>query len=53
MKKIYLKSMVFGLAVLALASCSDPGDEITSIVYGRNFSPTSFEANVRNRTMLN
>lgn len=50
MKKIYLKSMVFGLAALALASCSDPGDEITEIAYSRNFSPTSFEANVRNRT---
>ena len=50
MKKIFLKSIVFGLAALALASCSDPDDEITSITYGRNFSPTSLEAKVRNRT---
>ena len=50
MKQIFLKSIVFGLATLALASCSEPGDEITSITYSRNFSPTSFEAKVRNRT---
>jgi hypothetical protein len=50
MKKIFLKSMVFGLATLALASCSEPGDEITSVEYSRNFSPTSVEAKVRNRT---
>jgi hypothetical protein len=50
MKKIFLKSIVFGLAALAIASCSEPGDEITSITYSRNFSPTSLEAKVRNRT---
>ena len=52
MKKIYLKSIVFGLATVALASCSDVADEITSIVYNRNFSPTSVEAKVRNRTNI-
>ena len=50
MKKIFIKSIVFGLATLAMASCSQPGDEITSITYSRNFSPTSLEAKVRNRT---
>ena len=52
MKKKYLKSIVFGLATVALASCSDVADEITSIVYNRNFSPTSVEAKVRNRTNI-
>lgn len=50
MKKIFLKSIVFGLAALTIASCSEPGDEITSVTYSRNFSPTSLEAKVRNRT---
>jgi hypothetical protein len=50
MKKIFSKLMVFGLAIMALASCSEPGDEITEINYKRNFSPTNFEAKVRNRT---
>lgn len=50
MKKIFSKLMVFGLALMALASCSEPGDEITEINYKRNFSPTNFEAKVRNRT---
>lgn len=35
---------MLGLGVLTLASCSDPMDEITSLVVGRNFSPTNFEA---------
>ena len=52
MKKIYIKSIVLGLATVALASCSDVADEITSIVYNRNFSPTSVEAKVRNRTNI-
>ena len=52
MKKIYFKSIVLGLATVALASCSDVADEITSIVYNRNFSPTSVEAKVRNRTNI-
>lgn len=52
MKKKYFKSIVLGLATVALASCSDVADEITSIVYNRNFSPTSVEAKVRNRTNI-
>ena len=50
MNKLYIKSIIFGLATLALTGCSEPADEITSIEYSRNFSPTSFEAKVRNRT---
>jgi len=50
MKKLYIKSIVFGLAAVALASCGNPGDELTSIQYSRNFSPTGVEAKVRNRT---
>lgn len=52
MRKLYFKSIVLGLATVALASCSDVADEITSIVYNRNFSPTSVEAKVRNRTNI-
>lgn len=37
-------------AALALASCSDPMDEITSLITGRNFSPTNFTAKVKNKT---
>ena len=50
MKQKYFKSIVLGLATVALASCGDVADEITSIIYNRNFSPTSVEAKVRNRT---
>ena len=50
MNKLYIKSILFGLLTLALTGCSEPADEITSIEYARNFSPTSFEAKVRNRT---
>ena len=52
MKQIRIKNIVLGLATVALASCSDVADEITSIVYNRNFSPTSVEAKVRNRTNI-
>jgi len=50
MKKIHIKSVIFGLAALALTACGEPADELTSASYPRNFSPTSFEAKVRNRT---
>lgn len=52
MKQIKIKNIVLGLAAVALASCSDAADEITSIIYNRNFSPTSVEAKVRNRTNI-
>ena len=50
MKKIFVNSIVFGLAALAVTSCSEPADEITTISFSRNLSPTSVEAKVRNRT---
>ncbi len=50
MKKIFFKSILFGLTAVTLAACSEPNDELTSVTYDRNFSPTSVEAKVRNRT---
>ena len=50
MKAINIKLIMLGLATLALASCGDVADEITSVIYGRNFSPTDLEARVVNRT---
>lgn len=44
MKKIFFKSIIFGLGVMSLTACSDAADEITSIIYGRNFSPVGLEA---------
>ena len=44
MKKSIFYSCLFGLGALAVSSCGNPMDEITSIIYGRVFSPTDFEA---------
>lgn len=44
MKRTFIYACMLGLGALTLASCSDPMDEITSLVVGRNFSPTNFEA---------
>lgn len=53
MKKInIIAACMIGLASLGLTSCSDVADEITSIVYGRYFSPTDLTAKVRNRTSI-
>jgi hypothetical protein len=43
---------IFGLGLVALTfvACSDAADEITSLIYGRNFAPIGVEAKVRNRT---
>lgn len=43
---------IFGLGLVALTfvACSDAAEEITSIIYGRNFAPIGLEAKVRNRT---
>lgn len=43
---------MLGVASLGLTSCGDVADEITSIVYGRYFSPTDLTAKVRNRTNI-
>ena len=45
MKRInILTACLLGLSTMALTSCGDVADEVTSIVYGRNFSPVGFEA---------
>ena len=43
MKHKIFKTCVLGLGLLTLASCDDPMDEITSIIYDRVFSPVDFE----------
>ena len=50
MKKIYFKTLLIGLAAISAVSCSDQSDEITNILFNRNFSPIGLEAKVRNRT---
>lgn len=40
MKRNILRACILGLGFLTLASCDDPMDEITSIIYDRVFSPT-------------
>lgn len=51
MKKIKNHIYFLGLAImLILAGCSDIADEITSISYGRLFSPTELTAKVINKT---
>lgn len=44
MKKTIINACMLGLGTLTLASCSEPMDEITSLIVGRDFSPTNFEA---------
>ena len=44
MKHIALYTMMFGLGTLALTSCDDAMDEITSIVLNRDFAPIGLEA---------
>lgn len=43
--------MLMGLSV-GLTSCSDPMDEITSLILDRNFSPVDLEARVQQRTNI-
>ena len=44
MKHIALYTMMFGLGTLALTSCDNAMDEITSIVLNRDFAPIGLEA---------
>lgn len=44
MKKISLYTMMLGLGSLALTSCGDAMDELTSVVYDRDFAPIGLEA---------
>ena len=45
MKKSIIYSCFIGLSVLSIASCSDPMEEITEIIFDREFSPIDLEAN--------
>lgn len=51
-KKIFSKSMLAVMLALSFAACSEPDDEITSVSYGRNFSPVNIEARVVNQTQV-
>lgn len=44
MKKTNIATILFGLAAAVLTSCGDVADEITSSLFGRNFSPIDFES---------
>ena len=45
MKKInILTACMLGLSTVALTSCGDVADEVTSIVFNRNFSPVGLES---------
>lgn len=49
MKKMkYIFCLALGM--VALTSCSDVDDEVTSVQYARNFAPIGLEAKVRNNT---
>ena len=50
MKRNIFKTCVIGLGLLTLASCDDPMDELTSIIYDRVFSPVDLEARNVNET---
>ena len=43
MKKSIINACIFGLGLLSMTACSDPMDEITSLIVDRNFSPVNFE----------
>ena len=44
--------LLAGTAFMAVASCSEPDDEITSIDYANYFRPTEFEAKVQDQTSV-
>ena len=45
MKKInILTACMLGLSTVALTSCGDVADEVTSIVFDRNFAPVGLES---------
>ena len=44
MKKLNKISIMFGLGLAVLTSCSDVADEITELVFPRNFAPVDIEA---------
>lgn len=50
--KKYSYMLVAGVALAGAASCSDPGDEITSVEYARSFTPTDVKVKVEDNTKL-
>ena len=55
MNKIFKKitmGLCMGALIMSAASCSEPGDIISSVDYARLFSPTDIEARVSNRTTV-
>jgi hypothetical protein len=44
MKKSIIYSCLIGLGIVSVASCSDPMDEITEVIFDREFSPINLEA---------
>ncbi|MCF0179733.1 MAG: DUF4957 domain-containing protein [Bacteroidales bacterium] len=55
MNKIFKKinmGLCMSALILSAASCSEPGDIITSVDYARLFSPTDIEARVKDRTSV-
>lgn len=52
-KSIIYKCMICGMGLLSVASCSDPMEEITELILGRELSPVNLEVkNVKETTAL-
>ena len=53
MKKYIIHKCLIGIGILSLASCSEPMEEITDIIFDREFSPTNLEVkNVKETSVL-
>lgn len=53
MKKSIIYSCLIGLGIVSVASCSDPMDEITDVIFDREFSPINLEAkNIKETSAL-
>ena len=53
MKKSIINKCLIGIGILSIASCSDPMEEITNIIYDREFSPINLEVkNVKETSAL-
>ena len=53
MKKSIINKCLIGIGILSMASCSDPMEEITDIIFDRVFSPTNLEVkNVKETSAL-
>ena len=53
MKRSIINKCLIGIGILSMASCSDPMEEITDIIFDREFSPTNLEVkNVKETSAL-